>query len=301
MKTFKSIFVILSLLFSSQAFSQEKIEIREDNVDMSMGNKPAYIVMIPQANMKDVLKSWTKKIKQNTKAKVEQNGAEHSIKGTLITEIYSDPINIYSAVIQVDSSVKLISLFEVDSIFFTPGVQDSHIDNERTYQGIKNFIYGFALEEYKNAVSDELKLEGNNLKNLANELEKLEKQNTNYHKTIASNELNIKNSESEIILLEKQHERHLNEVDLNRSNLSSASKDEEKGAKKILKESEKDKKSIENKLEKEKKRIIDYNSKISELTRLAEENLIAQVAKKEDIELQKGFVDKVTQKLSNIK
>lgn len=301
MKTFKSIFVLMALLFSTQAFSQEKIEIREDNVDMSMGNKPAYIVMIPQANMKDVLKSWTKKIKQNTKAKVEKNGAEHSIKGTLITEIYSDPINIYSAVIQVDSAVKLISLFEVDSIFFTPGVQDSHIDNERTYQGIKNFVYGFALEEYKNAVSNELELEGKNLKNLANQLEKLEKQNTNYHKTIASNEQNILKSESEISLLGKQQERNLDDIDKNRSNVSSASKDEEKGAKKILKESEKEKKSIENKLEKEKKRIIDYNSKISENTRLAEENLIAQVAKKEEIEIQKGIVDIVTKKLSNIK
>ena len=132
-------------------------------------------------------------------------------------------------------------------------------------------------------------------------LSKLEKQNTNYHKTIASNEQNIQRSESEIVLLEKQQERNLGDIDKNRSNVSSASKDEEKGAKKILKESEKEKKSIENKFEKEKKKIIDYNSKISENTRLAEENLIAQVAKKEDIEVQKAIVDKVTQKLSNIK
>ena len=55
-------------------------------------------------------------------------------------------------------------------------------------RGIKSFIYGFALEEYKNSVGEELKMESNRLKDLANELEKLERQNTNFHKSIASNE-----------------------------------------------------------------------------------------------------------------
>ncbi len=301
MNSIKNILVFLALIIAIPSFAQEPITIREENVDMSKGNQPAYIVMIPQSNMKNVLKSWTKKIKQNTKSKVKQNGAEHSIQGTLITEIYSDPINIYSAVIQVDSSVKLISMYEVDSVFFSPNVNDSHIDNERTYQGIKNFIYGFALEEYKNSVGEELKMESNTLKDLANQLEKLEKQNTNYHKNIATNEQNILKSESELELLGKQKERNLEDIDRNRANLSSASKEEEKGAKKLLNSSEKEKKSIENKLEKEEKNIINYNAKISEFTRLAEENLIAQVSTKEEIEAQKMVVERVTQKLNNIK
>ena len=65
--------------------------------------------------------------------------------------------------------------------------------------------------------------------------------------------------------------------------------------------SEKEKKSIEKKLEKEEKNLINYNAKISEFTRLAEENLIAQVSTKEEIEAQKLVVERVTQKLNNIK
>lgn len=301
MNSIRSILVIIALFIAIPSFAQEPITIREENVEMSKGSQPAYIVMIPQSNMKSVLKSWTKKIKQNTKSKVEQNGAEHFIQGTLITEIYSDPINIYSAVIQVDSSVKLISMFEVDSIFFEPNVDDSRIDNERTYQGIKNLIYGFALEEYKKSVGEELKMESRELKDLADELGKLERQNTNYHKSIATKEQNILKSESELDLLGKQQERNLDEVDKNRVALSSASVEEEKGAKKILKSSENDKKSIENKIKKERKKIIDYNSDISALNRQIEDNLRAQVAKKEDIEAQKMMVEKVTQKLNNIK
>ena len=111
----------------------------------------------------------------------------------------------------------------------------------------------------------------------------------------------ILKSESEIELLGKQKERSLEDIDRNRANLSAASKEEEKSAKKLLNSSEKEKKSFEKKLEKEEKNIIDYNAKISELTRLAEENLKAQVAKKEVIEAQKFVVEKVTQKLNNIK
>ena len=271
-------------------------------MDMSKGNQPAYVVMIPQTVVKVVQKSWSKKIKQNTKAKVQQNGAEFSIMGTRIVEIYDEPMNVYGAVIQVDSSVKLIALFEIDSLFFSPKVKDSNINNEKIYQGIKQFMHNFAVEEYKYSVSVEMEMESNKLQTFANQLSKLEKQNTNYHKNITTNEQNIAKSESETVLLEKQQERNIEEVDKNRTSLSSAAgKKDEKDAKKRLNKSEKEKKTIENKLEKEKKKIIDYEAKVSELTRLADDNLMAQVSKREEIDVQKVVVEQVTQKLNNIK
>ena len=301
MKTLKSILIVLSLLISAHLFSQEKIVITEQNVDMSKGNQPAFVVIIPKAKANLIQESWTKKIRQNTKARVQKEGAVFSITGTRIIEIYIDPINVYSSVIQLDASVKLITLVEVDNEFLNAGSKDSDEIFKKAYENIKKFIYYFAVEEYKTAVSKELEIENKKLQNLASKLFELEKQNTTLQKNIRTNEQNIKKSETIISSSDKKMENVLSEIDKYQTSLSSANEEDKKDLNKILNKKEKEKKTIGTTLEKEHKKIFDYQAKINELTKSSENNVKSQEETKENIDRQIMTIHNVTDKLNNIR
>jgi hypothetical protein len=85
--TFKSQItaILFVFLLPFLLLAQEKIEVIQKSVKMSQGEQPAYIVMVPQSNYDQVLKEWTKIIRQNTKSKVEETEHEIIIKGTQIS------------------------------------------------------------------------------------------------------------------------------------------------------------------------------------------------------------------------
>ena len=301
MKTLKNTFIILILLISTHLFSQEKIVITEQQVDMIKGNQPAFGVIIPKATAKLIQESWTKKIRQNTKAKIQQEGAVFSIAGTRVIEIYNDPINIYSSVIQLDASVKLISLFEVDNEFLGAGSKDSDEYFKKAYENIRKFIYYFAVKEYKSSVSKELDIENKKLQNLAKQLFDLEKQKTTLHKNIGTNEQYIKKSETIISKSERTMENVLSEIDKYKASLSSASEEDKKDLNKLLTKKEKEKTTTKSKLEKEHKKVFDYQAKINELTKSLENNVKSQKETKERIDRQIVTIHNVTDKLNNIR
>ncbi len=131
--------IIAGIIIGFQASAQAPVVIIEKIVTMSKGEQPAFIVEIPQVTSENVEKSWMKLIRQNTKSKVSIENSEITILNTQIDEISKNPINIYSAVYQVDSAVKLVSLFEIDSSFFSFDGDKEDMNYERTYQGIDIF------------------------------------------------------------------------------------------------------------------------------------------------------------------
>ena len=110
-----SLFILIPFMMNAQ----KPIDILQGPITMSNGSQQAYQVSIPEANLETVKKEWVKRIRQNTKSKVEEINQELVINGTLIKEIYPDPINIYSALVGSDSAIKLIAVFEIDSAIFT--------------------------------------------------------------------------------------------------------------------------------------------------------------------------------------
>lgn len=187
--------IIAGIIIGFQASAQAPVVIIEKIVTMSKGEQPAFIVEIPQVTSENVEKSWMKLIRQNTKSKVSIENSEITILNTQIDEISKNPINIYSAVYQVDSAVKLVSLFEIDSSFFSFDGDKEDMNYERTYQGIEHFLHDFAVTEYKEAAEEELKAENKELKNLNGELQKLVKQTETFQKNIKQNESDSLNAE----------------------------------------------------------------------------------------------------------
>ena len=295
--------VIAGVILSFQTSAQTKIEITEKKITMSKGEQPAFIVEIPQANVENVKKSWSKLIRQNTKSKVTEDGKEIVILNTLINSISDSLINIYSAVIQSDSAVKLISLFEIDSTFFSFEGDKKDMNYESTYQGIKHFLYDFAVDEYKKAVEEELKEESKELKDLNNEMEKLVKQTESYLKKIKHNESDSLNAEAQIASLEIDKQRKQAEIDSKKESMSSVAGDKElmNEAKKHLKNLEKERKKIEKEIDKYKDEIVECHSENVELKRDVEENNKHKEELILTIQKQQETVKKVTEKLENIK
>ncbi len=289
----------IALLISASSFAQEKISVVNENVDMSRGNNPAYVVMIPQSEASEVQKDWAKRIKQNTNARVIQKGVEYSITGTRVVEIYYEPINVYNAVVQVDSSVKLVTLFEIDGMFFSPRDEDEKFNNEKTHQDIMKFVYNFAIEEYRKSVSNQIEKGRKKLIEYGGQLAKLEKENTTFNTNLKTNENNLKESEITFSTLEKERERIVAEVSKDQSNLSSAPNKKE--AQKQLKKSEKEMKTVGNNLIKEQDKIKNYKTRIVEYKSKIKENLETQERTKWEIERQKKQVDALITELGNIK
>ncbi len=283
--------------------AQKSIDILHLPVNMSKGSQPAYQVSIPETNLETVKKEWMKLIRQNTKSKVEEMGQELIIKGTLIKEIYPEPINIYSALVGGDSAIKVIAVFEIDSLIFTLDESNKTVQNEKTHNAIKKFMRDFAVGQYSSIVQEQVDAEVKKLGALNKELEDLTKQIESDRKEVKSNEQDIKNSQDAIASYEKENERKMGEIDSKKEANAAVKNDPElrKAAKEQLKSLEKEKSSIENNLEKEQKNIVKYQSKIDELNRSIDNNLTLVEEKKTEITTQEAGIKQVTAKLNGIK
>jgi hypothetical protein len=302
----KKILLTLSLLLFFSVIiviqAQKPISVVNETMQMSKGEVPAYLVEIPQADYDQTVKNWSKLIRQNTKDKVVEVGHEIHINNTIIEEISPNPIEIYSSIVRGDSSVKLISVFFIDSLFFSPK-EKSSVDKEKIHANIEHFLKTFATSEYKYGVETELANEEKILKGLNKELNDLTKENENLHKSIKENEQDISDSEHAIQSYELDNERKQVEINAHKETMAGLSDQSElyDQAKSQLKDLEKDKKNISGKIEKEQKNIVKYKANIEEANREIERNLEKQEQKKQQIKNQEQVTDAIRLKLSGIK
>ncbi len=295
--------VLTGIAISFQISAQAPIVVNEKIVTMSKGDRPAFIVEIPEAISGNVKKSWTKLIRQNTKSKVLEENNEITIQNTQIDVISKNPINIFSAIYQADSTVKLVSLFEIDSSFFSFVGNLEDMNYERTYEGIIHFLHDFAVGEYIKAVEQEQKEIDKELKTFNSDLQKLVKQTESFQKKIKQNESDSLNAETQIISLGVDKERKQGEIDSKKESMSSIGGDKElqDEAKKHLKSLEKQRKKIEKEIVKLKENIVEYQTSNVELKRNIEENSKQKEELLNKIIEQKETVIMVLEKLNNIK
>jgi len=295
--------LVIFLFVSFNLIGQKDIEIINKPITMSKGERPAYIVEIPEADYKYALKSWKKLIRQNTKSKVEEVERELIIEGTFIDEIYNEPITLYSAIINGDSSLKLIAIFEIDSAFFDYSKTTKSVLEEKTHTQIQHFLRNFAVGQYIYAVEEEFATEDEKLKTLNKELTNLGKENENLLKEIKENEQDIRNTEDGISSYEIDNERKQNEINSKKTAIAGINNDPEllEQGKSQLKTLEKEKNGIENKLGKEQKNIVKYQANIESLNLEVERNLEKQNIKKDEINKQELDLETVRKKLHGIK
>ncbi len=303
LKIYSCVFFTISLLFQSlTSYSQVVFEVGIEKRDMSKGNQMSYMIDIPQADLETVQKNWIKLLQEETKEKAVITDHEIFIKGTMAKEVVQKPINIYSFVYKVDSSIRIYSFYEIDSVFFEYSGEETDIAGEKMYNGITNFKRKFAVEQYIIAVKGEMEEEQNILKTLQSDLKKLEKENESLHKEIKENEQNIAEANDELGLLDADNERLLVSLTSQRASVASISDSElKKEANKELKSLESEKKKVGNRIEKEQKDIVEFESDIKSCKKEIDKNLDLQEEKKMEIILQEELIKSVTAKLEGIK
>jgi DNA repair exonuclease SbcCD ATPase subunit len=295
--------LLFLMLILTGARSQKQIDVTNDNLTTDQGIQTAYLVEIPDADLETVIKGWMKAIRQNTKSKPEQSGSKINITGTQINEIHTAPINIYSMVYAVDSIIRVVAAYEIDSMFFSPPEADALHTELQTHGAIKSFMRTFAVDQYRESVQGQLNDEETKLKELNKQFKDLVKQNESMLESVSENEQNIQNSQDAIATLENDNSRLIADITAKRDALAGLSGDEalRDEAKDQLKSLEKEKKGVESKLDKEKKNIVKYESEIKELNRELEINSQQQEEIQAQITDQEGVVKGIAEMLGKIK
>jgi hypothetical protein len=298
-----SIILLCFLFIQKQGFSQQEIVVEQIKEKMSKGEQSGFMVVIPQANLDDVNKAWKKQLQQGVKSKAEEVGHEIHIHGALAPEIYPNPIDIYSLLTDVDSSIHLVSFFEIDSnLFFDPDSYPDRLVSDKIFNGIQNYLGRFAVDQYKLAVQNELKTEENMLRELDKQMDFLKKEQEKMEKSIKEEEQNITAADDEIKILNSQKEQYLKQIEEKRvSSAYITDKEVQKEAKKELKSLEKERDKIDNKLEKMEKSKVSSKNLIDDHEKAIEKNLEDQQELSQKIEHQELVISQVEQKLNGIK
>lgn len=296
-----SLFLLIAISFSLFAQHTEdrsvpkKIIVKDITKAISKGTQPGLEVKIYQADKKDVEKEWSKRIRQNTKSKVEEENNEIYITETYLDPISSDPVNVYSIINEYRDYIELNAFFELKDKFITKA------NNETEYLGAKKLVREFALQMYKEAVENELKEEEKKLKDMEGDLKKLVNENDKLHKNISQNERDIDKNEEDIKMVQLDQERVMGQIQQKKDQLLKLrDEDQKKEAEKDIKSLEKDLSKLEKDEESMHKDIDNSEADIREYERNIDDNEMAMERKQKEIDGQKALIFQVKKKLESI-
>lgn len=195
----KKLLYVFAMIIPSLAFAQKELVITESEAPMSVGVKSAYIVVIPQAKLKDVTESFKKYIKTGSKAKVIDSKTEISIIGAVNSNISALPINVFGKLTETVDGINTTFWVSEGEIFI------SSANSPTKSEAVKKYVRDFAVQEYRNAVQNELKAEQDKAKDAQKLLDgyikdqkKAESNITDHKAEIASREKKIKEEETNI-------------------------------------------------------------------------------------------------------
>ncbi len=295
-----SLFLVGGLLLSFvNARGQDSLQVMEGKNTCSLGSQSSFSIQIPQVKQKEIMSAWRKYVKQGTKKSAEEDGGEIILSQAVIPALGIDTFTVYAKTEATDRGVLFTSFYHWnDSLFIS-----SSIDVSKT-EKISGFIRTFAIQEYKNAVEDELKTNQKMLKTLESNLEDLISENDNSAKKINEYKRNIEQLKSDIKTTDKELDLKSEEVIRQKLYVESYTGTPEAKAveEKKFKDLSKQKNKLIDKKEDMYKEIDDKEKKIKDKERLIEKNTNEIIpAKKDQITAQKVAVQQVEVKLSVIK
>ena len=293
---------VMFFAFIFPLHSQETLEVKPIEGQISKGMQPGYVVEIPMAVLQDVQQDWIKKLQENTKLKVEIVKDELIFSNAVKGEIASDTINLYTLFIQKDVRLLMYVFLEIDDVFFSSKGDQANLSVEKIDNGLKKYIRDFAVNEYKAAAAKDLDAEQKLLVQKQKELDKLVKDKEGLEKNNSSLENEIDQAEREVADMERQIELKNEEMNAhNTSMLSITGQEEKKAAAEKKKDLEKEKSKLEKNRTGAKNEISDMKSSIDKNNKMIEDNLKQQESKQAEIEAQNQEVAKAQAFLDGIK
>jgi hypothetical protein len=297
MKPAKSLLLLALFGTSALLHAQKPITIVEDSVSIGNSKYPGMIITIPEVNYEKTLKNWIKELQTRTKSNVVTENGEMSIFGASMKDISQNPINIYSKLINQDSLLKLLVIFELKKDQY---IESAPGDIELT--AAKAILKQFAIDQYVDFIKDELQVEDKKLKDLNNELSGMQNDKSQMQKSIQSNKTTITEESDNIVLQKNELDKITAELLVQNDQLTSmeaGAAKEEKAS--YIKELEQRKKKLLNSVESSENKINKANSEIIQADSDISRNESGQETMMEKIAHQETIVQKNTDRLKTVK
>lgn len=277
--------------------AQKPILVSEDSLNIGKGRLPALTVLIPEVNYEKTLKAWTKDLQSGTKSKIVTDNNEMTIFGAKIKEISPNPLNVYSKLTNLDSTIKLSVAFEVR--------RDQYIEKstgETDLTNAKHYLKEFAKNQYIDIAKDQADNEDKKLRELERDLSSIEKEKTNLQKSIQSENTAIVTEKDNITIQNNELSSITAEIVDQNSQLSTTADDKMKKAKQdYINSLEKKKKKVQSSIESSENRINKSNNEIDKANAEIPRNEKMQEQANEKIQTQRAVCQKFADKIITIK
>jgi hypothetical protein len=296
MKSISTLLILMSLSFIG-INAQKPVTVSDDSLSFGKSNMPGITVTIPEVKYEDALKAWTRELQSGTKSKLVTENNVMSIFGAKIKEISPNPMNVYSKMVNLDSSVLLTVTFELK--------KDQYIERssgETDLSKAKNYLKEFAKNEYLDVAKNQADSEDKKLRDLQKDLSSLEKDKSRLQKSIESSKSTIL-SENDILAIQKNELETVSaEIIEQNKQLSSPQADPVKKEKTdYLNDLEKRKKKALNTIESAQEKINKANNEIDKANAEIPKNEKMQDQLNEKIEAQQAVYQRYADKTKAIK
>lgn len=294
----KTLLLISLSVISFAGFAQKSISVDAVPQATSKDAQFSFVVEIPQTTQKDVEKDWLRYVADGSKGKSDAVDNIYHQSDAFHSNISAYPFDVYSKLRETSDGVRLTAWFTQNNAAFIS--QDS---NNGQHLAAQKFLRDFAVQEYREAVQNELNVEQDKLGEMEKELVALIKSEEKSVKTINENERSNVRANEAISTTDADIRSSSYEIYDQKEMVETTASDPKatKGAKKTLRNMESDKEDLQKDNEK-KNMNIDSRDKENR----AEERSMAnsrqlQERKTADIENQRQLVIVVQTKLDNIK
>lgn len=258
---FHTIFItfLLAIFSFISVNAQKGYEISVENRIINGVDSTVFVLEVDRAIDKDVSKAWKKIVEKKGKIKSVTKNDLTTISGITMESIDEKPLDIYSKVIQQDTSVRLYAVFIVDNERVDPnGVEGASVK-------VRKFLSQFGADIYKEVLEREVEEKESKLEDMVKAREKNLKTQDNLDKSIQRDSLKISSEETEIGLLKGQLQGATDRYTTLKNKIAKTNysdKDLAKEDKSKLKEIEKERKGIEKDIQKHTDEILDLKSEI---------------------------------------
>jgi hypothetical protein len=166
--------------------AQKPVIVSDDSLKIGKSLLPGLSVTIPEVNFDKTMKVWIRNLQSGTRSKLLTENNEMTIFGAKIKAISPNPINVYSKLVSLDSTLQLFACFEKKKDVYV--VRSS---GDPDYTKAQEYLKEFAKDQYIDVAKDQANTEEKKLRDLQKELSSLENEKSRMQKSIQSNNSNI--------------------------------------------------------------------------------------------------------------
>lgn len=195
----KSFFVFfLIAVFSQTSFGQ--IAVKEESRTMSEGLQPAFIVVIPEAEIRNVQQNWTRTMRREYKGRVRSSGGETVATRVVFVALGLGDIQIFARMSEQSKELELVAWFKSDNAFI------SSETNLTAANEVKRFMQRFAHEQFLERRADALAEQEKKYEDQQKSLTRLQREKQRLEGNIAKWEQQITEARQRIYQNEKEQE-----------------------------------------------------------------------------------------------